>query len=185
MADLKINRFGDFEVAQLTAEPITIPEQIIPGCDHLLLEDGSSLLQEDGESVLCLEYSEGEDTIIPEQILGESVKYDLVLDRDTVTERLVRALQTPFGYISIYVLSQGGVDIVDDLYGNNIYKELSEGLTLNFISRVRNHTVNAIERAGLAQNVDSVQVNVLDSHTVQIHVTYTNSNAPTIIPITF
>lgn len=185
MADLKINQFGDFEVARLTAEPIIIPETIIPGCDHLLLEDGSSLLQEDGESVICLEYAEGEDTIVPEQVIGHPVLYDLVLDRNTLTERLKRALQTPFGYISMYVTAEGGISIVDDLYGNNIYKELSEGLTLNFISRVRNHTINAIERAGLTQNVDSVQVNVLDSHTVQIYVTYTNSNAPTIIPITF
>ena len=185
MADLKINKFGDFEVAKLTADPITIPEQIILGCEHFLLEDGSSLLQEDGESVICQEYSTGDDLIIPEEIVGEAVRYELVLDRNTLTQRLRRALETPFGYISMYVLTEGGVSMVDDLYGNNIYKELSEGLTLNFISRVRNHTISAIERAGLAQNVDSVQVNVLDSHTVQIHVTYTNSNAPTIIPITF
>jgi hypothetical protein len=185
MADLKLNDQGDFEVAKLTADPLIIPEQIIPGCDHILLESGDSLLLEDGESVLCLEYSEGENTIIPEQILGEEAYYDLVTERNTLTTRLRRALQTPLGNISIYALAEGGVDIVDDLYGNNIYKELSEGLTLNFISRVRNHTINAITRAGLRQNIDSVQVNVLDSHTVQIHVTYTNNNAPTIIPITF
>ncbi len=188
MSDLKLNEFGDLEISKMSADPVVIPERIIEGCSNILLENGDELIFEDdneGPGFLCLEFSSGEDVVIPSEIIGYPAFYDLVINRNTLTLRLKRALQTPLGYISIYVLGDGGVDIVDDLYGNAIYRELSEGLTLNFIARARRHTINAIERAGLTQSVDSVQVSVLDTHTVQIYITYTNTNEPTIIPITF
>ena len=183
MADIKLNDQGDLEVVKQTAAPIVIPERIIPAGDHLLLEDNFDILQEDG-SLLCLENSDCNEAItIPEHLLGDPIQHELVLDRDNLTLRLKRALQTPLGGISMYTLSQGGIDVIDGLYGNNIYRELSEGLTLNFLARVKSHVVDAISRANLTADVDSVEVDVLDPHTVQIFVFYTGRTNPIIIPI--
>jgi hypothetical protein len=106
-------------------------------------------------------------------------RYDLSLTRDNRDIRLKRALKTPLGYIGIYVLGLEGVEIVDELYGNDIYSELSEGLTLNLISRIRSKIIDAISRAKLDVNVREISVGVLDPHTVSVNIVYNGSSDST------
>ena len=108
---------------------------------------------------------------------------DVVEERNLVNVLLKRALTTPKGYITIPEIVEGELSFKDGSYGNNIYKELSEGLTLNFISRVKQHVIEALNEANLNRNIKSVQLNVTDTQTIQILVTYTNSNDNNIIEL--
>jgi hypothetical protein len=127
----------------------------------------------------------GNSTTIPEQIIGNEVLYEVTASYNYLTDLIKRALQTPIGNISIYTMTDGNLSIVDDLYGNFIYQELSEGLTINLISKIRVHIIEALKRANLTNKVNSVEVSILDSQTIQIFVSYTGNTPSTLIPITF
>ena len=184
MADLNLNSKGDLEVLQITEDPVVIPGRVIDNCNSLALEDNkiNSLNKEDNFS-FCLEDSSGELTVIEDTTLGEPAVYEMGVTSDNTTTLLKRALQTPIGHLTMFSLQDETINLVDNLYGNDVYKELSEGLTLNFIARVRNHIINAINRANLQNKVSDVQVSVSDNHTIQIHVFYTDNTPTTVIPI--
>lgn len=105
-----------------------------------------------------------------------TITQDLVEERELLPLLLKRALTTPKNYLTITELKNGELVFKDREYGNNIYRELSEVLTVNFLSRVKQHTVEALEQAGLNQDIRDIQLNVLESHTVQILITYSNGN---------
>lgn len=108
---------------------------------------------------------------------------DVVEDPDVLQLLLKRALTTPKGYLTITEINNNLLKFKDNSYGNDIYKELSEGLTLNFLSRVKIHIQNALSEANLDSNIDNIQLNVLEAHTIQILITYTNSSENNIIEV--
>lgn len=108
---------------------------------------------------------------------------DVVEDPDVLQLLLKRALTTPRGYLTITEINNNLLKFKDNNYGNDIYKELSEGLTLNFLSRVKIHIQNALSEANLDSNIDNIQLNVLEAHTIQILITYTNSSENNIIEV--
>lgn len=100
---------------------------------------------------------------------------DVALERNVTSLLLKRALLSPKGYITITELRDGQLFLKDSEYGNRVYEELSEGLTINFLSRVRGHVIEAINAANLNASVESVDVNIIDvAQTVQILIVYTN-----------
>lgn len=99
---------------------------------------------------------------------------DLVEERDVLNLLLKRALLSPKGHITITEISNNELSLKDKEYGNRIYEELSEGLSINFLSRVRSHVTEAIENANLTNMVTSIEVNVLDKSSIQILVLYSN-----------
>ena len=105
---------------------------------------------------------------------GNNIVNDVPLETNIVNLLLKRALLSPFGHLTITELIEGTLLLKDNEYGNRIYEELSEGLTINFLSRVRSHTIQAIQNANLSTSVDTVDVTIIGAHTIQILVQYTN-----------
>lgn len=96
-------------------------------------------------------------------LLGEVEKgvFDLVLEsEDYLTSLIKKALITPLNYIGRYVIDKGDLDIIDYNFGNAIYQELSEGLTINFISRIKQHVTKAIEELNSTNNKNFFTVNI-------------------------
>lgn len=185
MADIKLDpKTGDLSIVQLTAGPIEVPILALPGCEGVIQEDSFEVLQEDDSSFICTEDAPNNEPVAAGvELIGEPAMFDITEEEDDITLRLKRALKTPVGYLSMYYLTDSDVEVYDSLYGNAVYQELSEGLTLNFLARVRTHVGDAIRRAGLTAKIKEIDVGILDSHTVQIYISYTDSINPTVVPI--
>lgn len=137
-------------------------------------------LNEDGDLQLIKRSNKDTDNNIVLESNRYKEEYDLLDEEDLVRVLLERALRTPKGHITIYDLTEGNIRLRDNLFGNDIYRELSEGLTLNFIARARGHIEEAIQIAGLKEIVSDVSIAVIDSHTIQIFISYINRSSSSI-----
>lgn len=88
--------------------------------------------------------------------------YELVEEKDELYVLLRRAVQTPLSFLGRTIIDDKGINIVDDNFGNSIYGELSEGITINFITRVKQHIVNAIDSLKLDVGVTDVHISLID-----------------------
>jgi len=109
--------------------------------------------------------------------------FDLEVTNNTLPLAIKRAIQTPFGYIEQPSLSEGNITFIDSNYGSLIYNELSEGITLNLLSRIKSHITNSLRVAGYLVNIADIQLSVVDTYTIQLYITYTDNNLPTNITL--
>ena len=107
---------------------------------------------------------------------SNNIVSDVAQERNMLPILLKRALLSPKGYITIYEIKNSELSLKDSNYGNSIYQELSEGITLNLLSRIKSHIVSAITEANLNQSVESIDLNVVEAHTIQILINYTNGS---------
>lgn len=109
---------------------------------------------------------------------------DLVLDSNAEKSLLKRVLQTPLSSLGRYVIDSQGVKEIDREFGNGVYKELSEGLTINLIARIKRHIVEAVSYVKKDIQIRDIDVYQIDINTVQIDITLeAYSKVSIIIPI--
>lgn len=110
--------------------------------------------------------------------------YDLNTTEDYISDLIIKAVKTPRGNITITVPNIDNINLVDETYGSSIYRELSEGITLNFLSRVKSHIINTLETANLLVRVVDITVGMVDSYTIQLNIIYGDNTPSTFIRIT-
>ena len=61
--------------------------------------------------------------------------YDLAIENEeqSITKLIRRTLETPLGYIKQAIVTQAGVNLLDEDYGKSLYGKLGDLLTLSFI----------------------------------------------------
>ena len=118
---------------------------------------------------------------------GRAVKalYDLNITDDYITDLIKKAVKTPRGNITVVVSEMDGVTLVDNTFGSNIYRELSEGITLNFLSRVKSHIIDTLTTANLLVNIVDITLGMLDPYTIQLNIIYSDNSPSTFIQLTF
>lgn len=109
--------------------------------------------------------------------------FDLESTNNTLPISIRRAIQTPLGYIQQPSLTEGNITFIDSNYGSLIYNELSEGITLNLLSRIRSHITNSLRVAGYLINIADIKLSAVDTYTIQLYITYTDNTAPTNITL--
>ncbi len=101
--------------------------------------------------------------------------FDLQTTNNYTRDLLFKALKTPKGKITLFILDNENIIFKDKEYGSEIYKELSEGITLNFLSRVKTHIIQTLINAKLNNNIKDVLLGVASSNTIELKITYTDS----------
>lgn len=109
--------------------------------------------------------------------------FDVESTNDTIATSIKRAIQTPLGHLEVAALTKDNIMFVDANYGSLIYRELSEGITLNLLSRIKRHITDSLKTAGHLVNIADLQLSVVDTYTIQLYITYTNNTTPTIIAL--
>lgn len=109
--------------------------------------------------------------------------FDVETTNDTLATAIKRAIQTPLGHLEVAALTRDNIMFVDTNYGSLIYRELSEGITLNLLSRIKRHITNSLQVAGHLVNIADVQLSVVDTYTIQLYITYTDNTTPTVISL--
>lgn len=92
-----------------------------------------------------------------------------------------RAIRTPLKYLTEFILTSEGVEVVDADFGNGIYEYLSESLSINWVTEARRTVVTAITKVKLSSSikVQSVDVEVLNPNTAIINIIYSDRNQAT------
>jgi len=101
--------------------------------------------------------------------------YDLNSTTNYTKDLIIKAIKTPKGRITLHLLKEDDIVLYDIEYGSDIYRELSEGLTLNFLSRVKSHVIQALTNAKLNNTVAQVKIGAINSNTIQLNVMYTDN----------
>lgn len=109
--------------------------------------------------------------------------YDLNISDNYIKDLILKAIKTPKGYLTLPIQVEEDILFYDLNYGSEIYKELSEGLTLNFLSRVKSHILESLKAANLMLNIDQVQVGAINNNTVQLNITYFDNTPNTVIQL--
>ena len=104
-----------------------------------------------------------------------STDFVLAEKGDELSALLKRALQTPLGYIGQFQIDLEAVRKYNFQYGNNIYKELSENLSGQLLTRVRSHIVNAVRVAELEAQIQDVRIQIQDMRTLNIYVVFSDN----------
>lgn len=114
-----------------------------------------------------------------------NAEYDLAREQNNLSLLIRRAIETPKGHIAEYSLLPRDIEVINENYGSLIYQELSEGITLNFISRVKSHINESLRVAGLLNSVRNVTVSVGESnfYQININITFTDQTPPTTITV--
>lgn len=104
-------------------------------------------------------------------LLTEDSSYNVDIEeyKDTLKKLVNRAIKTKIGTLGV-VTTRNGVEIIDYGYGNAIFFELSEPLTVSWLSRCREHIIAALSFLPDAVEVVSVQISPQNSNTVNINV---------------
>ena len=110
--------------------------------------------------------------------------YDLNTTEDFLTDLIIKAVKTPRGNITVSVPQPDGITIVDSNFGSNIYRELSEGITLNFLSKVKSHIIDTLRTANLLVNIIDITVGMVDAYTIQLNIIYGDNTPSTFIRLT-
>lgn len=113
----------------------------------------------------------------------QAAEYELAITNDYIGDLIKRTLMTPIGHITIIEYQDSKLVLKDNNYGSFLYRELSEGLTLNFLSRVKSHILRSLTTAGLQTNLQNVQVGLATPSSIQIQIIYSDNTAPTFLEI--
>jgi hypothetical protein len=109
--------------------------------------------------------------------------YDLGTTEDYIADLIIKAVKTPRGNITETVPEIDGVTLIDANYGSSLYRELSEGITLNFLSRVKSHIISTLQTANLLVNIIDVVVGMVDPYTIQLNIVYGDNTPSTFIQL--
>lgn len=101
--------------------------------------------------------------------------FDLETTNFFKKDLILKAIKTPKGKITMFILNEAGIFIKDNNYGTDIYKELSEGITLNFLSRVKAHITQSLINAKLRNNIADIIIGVRNSTTLEIKIIYNDN----------
>lgn len=104
-------------------------------------------------------------------------EYDLGLTTKVETSELLlrRAIKSPHGYISRYVLDGTGLNKTDVNHGNRIYEDLSEGMTISTIAKIKSHVNQAAQYAPEVQ-VSNIEISVPNLDSLEIAINYNINN---------
>ena len=107
--------------------------------------------------------------------------YDLAIENEeqSITKLIRRTLETPLGYIKQAIVTQAGVNLLDEDYGNPLYGKLGDLLTPSFIVQAESEILNALSKLKDIPSLIINSVNIinvgLNSLTIEVTFTY-NSN---------
>lgn len=102
----------------------------------------------------------------------EESEADVLVSINDIDLLVRRALMTPYERIGILHIENNSIKIHDKEYGNKVYRELSENMTISLIGRLRTYTIEALEKAGLYYLIGNIDVSFVDFYTVNITVQY-------------
>lgn len=108
--------------------------------------------------------------LIVESINEDGIKlYDVSPQtvEESVHEILRRAVETPLGYIEEVIIEDGSIKYIDSNFGNEIYKDLSEGITPTLIRKLNIHINNALDIVRPISNLLIEEVSVYTNPYVQ------------------
>ena len=107
--------------------------------------------------------------------------YDLAIENEeqSITKLIRRTLETTLGYIKQAIVTQAGVNLLDEDYGNPLYGKLGDLLTPSFIVQAESGILNALSKLKDIPSLIINSVNIinvgLNSLTIEVTFTY-NSN---------
>lgn len=85
---------------------------------------------------------------------------------------LKRALITPWGHIGVLTQTSNAIKAEDQLYGNRIYRQLSEPQDLRWLEEGRAIIESAIQQAQLEATVLDVKVTFPEPYRAQVLIRY-------------
>lgn len=107
--------------------------------------------------------------------LGQEYDLGLITKAESNELLLRRAIKSPYGYIARYVIDGAGLNNLDTNHGNKIYEDLSEGMTINTIAKIKSHINQAAQVASEVQ-VSNVEISLPNLDTLEIAINYTIDN---------
>ena len=111
--------------------------------------------------------------------------YDLAIETEeqSITKLIRRTLETPLGYIKQAIVTQAGVNLLDEDYGNPLYGKLGDLLTPSFIVQAESGILNALSKLKDIPSLIINSVNIinvgLNSLTIEVTFTYNNNQTST------
>lgn len=81
---------------------------------------------------------------------------------------LRRAIQSPIGFLSLFTLSDQGLDYIDSDIGTSVYELLAEPLTSDFISNLQSAIYQAINTSDLLVEVSNLTIQVIDLNSINV-----------------
>ncbi len=102
--------------------------------------------------------------------------YDLAVDSDLESNdvSLIRkAITTPITYISEWDVN---LNVIDDTFGNPLYRKLSEPLTINWIAQARSEVIKSLVGLDIAGRIESIELGIVDLDKIKVLVTYNSQN---------
>lgn len=106
---------------------------------------------------------------------NNSTDFVMLENGEEILPLLKRALQTPKGYITQYHIELEAVRKYNFEYGNNIYRELSENISAQLLTRVRNHIIDAVRVARLDAQVRDIKIQIFNLRTLNVFVLFNNN----------
>lgn len=115
-----------------------------------------------------------EDLMIVESNTENGITYyDLALEENTVGSIIVKALQTPLGYLKTSIIQNLQIDVIDEEKGNDLYELLSSPITLNWSSSIRGRIIRTVKALNIPTlSVLDIRIQLADLETALIEVTY-------------
>lgn len=100
-----------------------------------------------------------------------SEEYDIYISDEQEMYKLIRrAVETPLEYLGRYILDKRGLRGIDYDFGNAVYDDLSEGLTLGLISSIKTHIHDALTKVTPDISIQEIVVCVPTFETVEIKI---------------
>ena len=112
--------------------------------------------------------------------------YDLNIEeyKESLSKLIDRVVKTKLGELGI-ITNRDGVELLDYEYGNALYFELAEPLTLSWLTRAKQHILNALSFLPKTLEIGSVEVlpQAIDTVTIDIFATYNNQEIRNLITL--
>lgn len=99
---------------------------------------------------------------------------------DEPEDLLLRAVSMPLGAVALL----SPTELLDGELGNDLFQELSEPLTPNWISRARTHVLNAIDEMQIDRlQIEDIRLSVVDLNQIAIQVIYADGTLNTTLTL--
>lgn len=123
--------------------------------------------------IVDLALNQGDLSIIETNTEDGVTYYDLEIEDNSISSVIIKALQTPLGYLKTSIIENLQLRVIDEDKGNNLYELLSAPITLNWSSTIRERIINTIRALNISTlTVLDIQIQLLDLETCKIDVTY-------------
>jgi hypothetical protein len=122
-------------------------------------------------------------------VINKDVKnqfYDLNIEeyKESLSKLIDRAVKTKLGELGI-ITNRDGVELLDYGYGNAVYFELAEPLTLSWLTRAKQHILNALSFLPKTVDITSVEVlpQAIDTVIIEIYAQYNNQEIRNLVTL--